>query len=78
VGKTKRRHIRHIKKQLKEPDTDISKSVASATECTGLTRTMPRDDAMATSLEEIYNVPLTAQNQAVEKEEKQEHRNNYD
>jgi hypothetical protein len=56
--------------RLKEPDTDINKSVVSTTDCTGLTTTMPRDDAQAKALEDMYNVPLTPQNDPTEKEQK--------
>ena len=55
-------------KKLTEPDTNIDRSVVSATECTGLTSTMPRDDAQATALEDIYDVPLTRQNNTTAKE----------
>ncbi len=59
---------KHKKKKLTEPDTNIERSVVSTTECTGLTTTMPRDDAQATSLEDIYRVPLTRQNKTTKRE----------
>jgi hypothetical protein len=34
---------------------------------------MPRDDAQATALEDVYKVPLTAQNDTTEKERRQHH-----
>lgn len=64
----KKTKSKFIEKKLTEPDTNIEKSVVSANECTGLTYTMPRDDAQATSLEDIYKVPLTRQNETTENE----------
>jgi hypothetical protein len=61
---------KHKTKKLTEPDTNIDRSVVSSTECTGLTSTMPRDDAQASALEEIYDVPLTRQNDTTAKERK--------
>ena len=64
----KKTKSKYTGRKLTEPDTNIERSVVSANECTGLTYTMPRDDAQATSLEDIYKVPLTRQNETTEKE----------
>lgn len=46
----------------KQPDTDITKSVASSTECTGLTASIPYNGSEAAALEDIYpSVPVEPQ-----------------
>ena len=67
---------KRLKRRLKEPDTNIAKSVVSSTDCTGLTTTMPRDDAQATALVDLYKVPLKPQNDTTEKERRQHHPDN--
>ncbi len=37
----------------------MTSSVASSSECTGLTRILPENDEEVESYEDIYNIPLT-------------------
>ena len=44
-----------------ELDIDMPRSVASATECTGLTATTPQNISEAEAYNEIYNIHLKPQ-----------------
>lgn len=47
------------KRELKYPYTDIT-SVASSTECTGLTQFIPETEHEAESFKNLYDIPLSA------------------
>ena len=48
------------KHELKRPYSDIN-SIASSTECTGLTQFIPETEHEAESFKNLYDIPLSAE-----------------